>query len=272
VEADDRPVTVSFSAGLGDLDAPEQRQTPLSEILDKASNNQLLHIPITASDDAAVQVVRGWPGSLHTYGMQISTGPVVAFRAAHLLAPSGDVPAVHAPLLWMQNVRAMRIEWPVRLRDKAQYIRLDPAAAPLLVPDQNYVILRRFSAKEQERRLTAAPLLAGQLGAPHIGLENHLNYIYRPGGSLTEDEAFGLAALLNSALLDRYFRTFNGNTQVSATELRAMPLPPLATIAELGRRVRAVPDDIEQIDEGVRKILNSSGRGLAALWRDNEPD
>ena len=61
-------------------------------------------------------------------------------------------------------------------------------------------------------------------------MENHLNYIHRPGGTLSEDEAWGLAALYNSRLLDTWFRAVNGNTQVSATELRAMPLPPRETI------------------------------------------
>ena len=269
-EPNDRKITVSFSAGIGDLASREQRQVPISEILDMGSHDKLLRIPVTSSDDDVVQIVHGWSGSLHAYGMQISTGPVVAFRAADLLAMSAHTPTSHAPLLWMQNVRSMQIQWPVALRDKEQYIKLDPAATPLLLADRNYVILRRFSAKEQEHRLTAAPLLAGQLGTSYIGLENHLNYIYRPGGTLTIEETYGLAALLNSTLMDSYFRTFNGNTQVSATELRAMPLPPLAVITELGRRVSAAPDDIDQMDKTIGEILGANGHVSIASRRDDE--
>jgi adenine-specific DNA-methyltransferase len=112
--------------------------------------------------------------------------------------------------------------------------------------------------------------LAGQLGAPYVGLENHLNYIYRPGGALTSDETYGLSALLNSTLLDRYFRTFNGNTQVSATELRAMPLPPLAVISELGRRVRVASVDIYHLDALIGEILGLDGHISDASWRDDE--
>lgn len=71
----------------------------------------------------------------------------------------------------------------------------------------------------------------------YIGVENKVNYIYRTKGNLERSEAVGLAALLNSKLFDTYFRTFNGNVNVSATELREMPLPPLETIKEIGNRI-----------------------------------
>jgi adenine-specific DNA-methyltransferase len=230
-------VEVSSSAGISDLSTPVKRRVSVSEILDMASKDKILRIPVAERDDHTDRLVRSWPGNLHTYGFEISTGPVVPFRATTLLSREGDVPMTHAPLLWMQNVTAMRVEWPIKARGKEQYIAINNAASkPLLVADKNYVLLRRFSAKEQQRRLIAAPLLAGTMGSPFIGLENHLNYIHRPGGSLTQEEAYGLAVLLNSALLDTFFRTYNGNTQVSATELRAMPLPPLDIITELGRR------------------------------------
>ena len=243
---DGKTVRVSASVGSSDLAGRAQRETPLRDVLDMTSRDKVLRIPTTAADDITAGVVRGWSGCLHAYGLQISTGPVVAFRAAGLLRHTGDVSGDHAPLLWMQNVRPMQVSWPVANRGKEQYIASGPASASLLLPDRNYVLLRRFSAKEQDHRLTAAPLLAGQLGSALIGLENHLNYIHRPGGELTNEEAFGLAVLLNSTLLDSYFRTFNGNTQVSATELRALPLPPLEAICEMGRRAMTMSPKEEQ--------------------------
>ena len=42
-------------------------------------------------------------------------------------------------------------------------------------------------------------------------------------------EVMGIAALLNSDLFDNYFRTFNGNVNVSATELREMPMQETGT-------------------------------------------
>jgi hypothetical protein len=77
-------------------------------------------------------------------------------------------------------------------------------------------------------------------------MENHINYIYRPHGEMSEEEAFGLAALFNSQLMDDYFRALNGNTQVNATDIRNMPLPPSSEIVNIGRLVkRAVHGNIE---------------------------
>ena len=81
-----------------------------------------------------------------------------------------------------------------------------------------------------------------------LGLENHLNFIHRPGGQVTEDEAWGLAILYNSYYFDVYFRMLNGNTQVSATELRSIPLPPLPMIRDIGRRAKLASNGVSQID------------------------
>jgi adenine-specific DNA-methyltransferase len=166
------------------------------------------------------------------------------------------------PLLWMQNVRAHHIEWPMPQINKPQGISLADEAKPLLLPIANYVLLRRFSAKEEPRRLVAAPFLADQYNnCQWIGLENHLNYIYKKRGNLEIEETVGLSALLNSALFDRYCRIVNGNTQVNATELRVLPLPPLELIKQIGKEVYAkgTINDSMDIDSIVFIALRESG-------------
>jgi len=78
--------------------------------------------------------------------------------------------------------------------------------------------------------------------SPFLGLENHLNYVYRPNGELSKEEALGLASLFNSMLVDRYFRAISGNTQVNASEIRAMPVPCEDTIREIGLAVSRTAD------------------------------
>ena len=76
-----------------------------------------------------------------------------------------------------------------------------------------------------------------------LGIENHLNYFHRDGAGLERDVARGLAMFLNSDEVDRFFRQFNGHTQVNATDLRSLRYPTLADLRSLGSTVTraAVP-------------------------------
>ena len=196
------------------------------------------------------------------YGWKVSTGPVVAFRAAAWLTDSSAVAEQAAvPLLWMQNVRRQQIEWPLPNGGKPQALRVDQDSLSLVVPLANGVLLRRFSAKEEARRLVAAPLLTSGWPTEQLGLENHLNTIYAAEAALTEEEAIGLSAVLNSSVEDRYFRIVNGNTQVNAEELWALPLPPLTIIRHIGKVIR---DDsqagvVSDIDAIVTTTLQGEG-------------
>ena len=217
------PIAITSSLGIRDMTSNPTREIPTRIAFDYDSSDKVLRLPTCSEADAAIALVDSWPNSLHGLGLRISTGPVVPFRATQLISSEGDVPATHVPLLWMSHVQTMQTTWPLN-NSKPEFIARSGAEA-LTVSNKNYVLIRRFSAKEQARRLTAAPYLAADFATPEVGFENHLNYIYRTDGMLSEDEAWGLAALYSSRLLDTFYRAVNGNTQVSATELRAMPLP-----------------------------------------------
>ena len=246
-------LTLSSSNGVDDIENARCRKLPADMILNLASADKILRLPIREADDDILNLVDSWPTDLRGLGLKISTGPVIPFRATDLVAREGVVSLSHAPLLWMNHVRAMKAVWPLE-RHKLEFIKRAGAEA-LLIPNRNYVLLRRFSAKEQLRRLIAAPWIAASLSIADIGLENHLNYIHRPGGALSEDEAWGLAALYNSRILDTWFRTVNGNTQVSATELRNMPLPAHEKIMALGRQVKCLTDPLAGLDTLVANVV-----------------
>jgi adenine-specific DNA-methyltransferase len=250
-------LVVSSSHGLAGLKNPVRRSMPLTAALDMTSKERVLRLPILEGEDEAVRLVDSWPASLHGYGLNISTGPVVPFRATKFLHTTDVSDMAVAPLIWMHHVHAMRVHWPNDAR-KPQYIKLSAAEKSLLVPNRNYVLLRRFSAKEELRRLVAAPWISESAPTRFVGLENHLNYIHRPAGELEEDEAWGLAAVLNSALLDTYFRVSSGNTQVSATELRRIPLPPREVLLSIGRHARTLGYSHAGIDDVVSDALGIS--------------
>jgi adenine-specific DNA-methyltransferase len=257
-------VAISTSKNSDDLHHPRVNRISLRHALVRRNKDVILRLPLNRADMSVLRVVDAWKETLSDYGLQISTGPVVPFRSREFIASSERQGATDmAPLLWMRNVRSMTVSWPCKnggARDADYQFITDcekTRQRRLLLQNGNMVLLRRFSTKDDQRRLVAAPLLKEELPFAWIGIENHLNYIFRPDVPLSADEAFGLAGILNSTLLDRYFRICNGNTQVGAAEIRAIPLPSIEAIAELGRRLRLLHSDVTQavIDEQLSSII-----------------
>ncbi len=234
------------------------RQVAFSHFISDHDGLLVFRLPTGILDEQILNAIDKWEGSLEKYGFQVSTGRVVPFRAKELL--KGKVKAGNgtAPLLWMQNIKPYQVEYPLEGFSKPQAISTNNPS--LLVPRANYVLLRRFSAKEDKRRLVSAPFIGEQFSSEQIGFENHLNVIFKKKGALSISEAIGLSAILNSAIVDRYFRIVNGNTQVNAAELRALPLPPLEVMQAIGDKIQQISDPTpEQVDTII----------FSTLWQTN---
>ena len=247
----DYNVVLSYSEGLSDLATPAIKEVQRKEIIDLTSKELILHLPVSLEDEKIIRLFKSWDGNLNKYHIQISTGPVVAFRSKEQLCEtSGEGTAA---LYWLHNVVKMLADHPVVKEGKPQFIHINEMSVSTLLPNKNYVLLRRFSSKDDNSRLIAAPYFGNMTFCAHVGIENKLNYIYRPKGHLNRMEVMGIAALLNSDLFDNYFRTFNGNVNVSATELREMPMPPLEVIESIGKDLIAM-NDYSMVN--VNKIVN----------------
>lgn len=243
-------IMVTRSQGASDLATAGVQALPVERVVGD-DEHAMFSLPRDGADP-----FEGWTATLKTYGLEVSTGRVVAFRAAEFVREFAEPGTV--PLLWLQHVRQQQISWPVQ--KKREHLRATAESAWMLVPNAPMVITRRFSPKEDERRVTCAAY-QGQLPGEAIGLENHLNYIYRRGGVMTPAEARGLAAFLASSVVDAHFRALAGSTQVNATELRKLPLPPLAVLVNIGETVGDNPS-LAHIDEIVTAALTTP---MAAL-------
>lgn len=235
-------VLVTSSTGIGDLDTAQARALPMARLVG-ADEDQMVALP--HGDDP----FEDWTDTLATHGLRVSTGPVVPFRSKEYILEHGTGATV--PLLWMQHVTQTGIRWPIQ--KKREHILATAGSAWMLVPNSPMVLMRRFSPKEDERRVTAAAYTGGLPGAV-LGLENHLNYVYRPGGTMTVNEARGLAAFLSSRLVDEHFRALAGSTQVNAAELRKLPLPPLDVLEALGAALPPQPT-LRDMDWAVEQAL-----------------
>ena len=233
--------TIRISTSYGrDLVKMDCREVSSEAVLDNACGDLVVRIPATSEHSQIMNAIESWPNRFAELGLRVSTGPVVKFRARQFL--SNELTGSNTvPLLSVHNVQPFNTVWPNIKKKHPTSFQVCPDSMRHLLPTRNYVLLRRFSAKEERRRLTASCIFHSEEQRPYVALENHLNYVYHADRELTVDEIYGLTALFNSALLDLYFRTISGNTQVNATDLRTMKFPGLKAVARIGKQVKALP-------------------------------
>lgn len=231
-----KPNDVILSNSVGrNLTEVKRGTATYEKVIDNSDGDHVVRVTTSPFEDEIVAAMDALPSRFRSLGFEISTGRVVTFRSTELLRyeRSNDT----APLLWMHNVRPFITQFPP-MNGKPTHIEVSVQSKKLLVPAKTYILLKRFTSKEEKRRLVAGIVTPADSYSEWLGLENHLNYVYRKGSELTEAEAYGLAAFFNSALVDRYFRAISGNTQVNATEIRGMPVPDEQTLGEIGERVK----------------------------------
>jgi adenine-specific DNA-methyltransferase len=173
------------------------------------------------------------------------------------------------PLLWAHNFDGTGVNYKKTKLKKPTGIRVNKYSLPLLVPVRNYVLLKRFSSKEQNKRLHAVVLLKETFPFKYVGLENHLNFIHKYEKEMSKEEAFGIATLLNSSIADNYFRSLNGNTQVNAVEIRCLPFPSIENLVEIGRQIQAKKSvTLDIADEVVFSILQLDNK-LISMYKES---
>ncbi|MGI8552026.1 MAG: hypothetical protein ACR2PL_14755, partial [Dehalococcoidia bacterium] len=167
--------------------------------------------------------------------LTVSTGRVVDFRAKSYLETESKEGT--APLIYPTHFLNGFVRWPKHGGRKPNAILMDPMIDDQLIPSDHYVLVKRFSSKEERRRIVAAVYDPSYVPASRVGFENHLNYYHENGNGLPPVLAKGLAAFLNSTIVDSYFRQFNGHTQVNATDLRSLNYPSRLQLEALGARI-----------------------------------
>jgi adenine-specific DNA-methyltransferase len=248
-----KSVRVFVTSGAG----PEDTM-PLSRVLDydrvvrSGDPESFIHITPDDLGDQVAGRMASLQAELADLGLTVSTGRVVDFRARSFLR--GEPGPGTAPLIWPLHFAKGYIAWP-KVGRKPNAIVDGDRTREQLVPNEPYVLVRRFSAKEERRRVVAAVYDPARIACARVGYENHLNYFHRNGGGLDLPLARGLAAFLNSTLVDAYFRQFNGHTQVNATDLRCLRYPKAEQLRALGQRIGAEFPPQSDLDEMVEQEL-----------------
>ena len=227
-----------------------QRIVHYQSVIRPSDPDKFLHIASNEMEQGIIDRMATFTTTLADIGLEVSTGPVVDFRLKPDLRAQPEKGAV--PLLYAQHFQRGVFQW---LKDmkKPNAIHVSDGSRRWLWPnDGHYVVTRRFTSKEERRRIVAS-IYASELSGELVGFENHLNVFHADQRGVSSELATGLSVYLNSSLVDRYFRQFNGHTQVNATDLRSLRYPERKILERIGKDAEGVAlsqHDIDNIIEG----------------------
>lgn len=222
------------------------RVVPFHQVVAPNDPERFVHLKVSSQDDQIASLINELPACLADLDLQVSTGKVVDFRSRDELrrAPSSET----VPLVYPVHIENRQIRWPKLDSRKPNALMLSARSQNLIVPAGTYVLTKRFTSKEENRRLVAAICDSESLHSSHLAFENHLNYFHCQGHGLERNLAWGLWGYLNSSVLDQYFRAFSGHTQVNATDLRNLRYPSSEMLNALGEQIARRVPSLEELD------------------------
>lgn len=203
------------------------------EIVRPGDNDLFIRVPTSNTRDCSSR--SKFVCALPELGLTCSTGPVVDFRSREHLRSSYIDGSV--ALLYPCHFENSKTIWPSLQAKKPNAILVNAQTQNMLVPKGHYVVVRRFSSKEEKRRIYASVLAPEDLPGQFFGIENHLNYFHFNKKPLDVEFCWGLAGYLMSSEVDAEFRNFSGHTQVNATDLRKIHYPNKGQLVRLGKEM-----------------------------------
>ena len=211
-------------------------------------NERYVYLPLDSNDIKVLKTINGFNTKLKDIGLKLKTGLTVDFRNEEYLEKNASNNNV--PLLSSIHFKDGIIKFPSN-EDEAQYVRKDNRA--LLQKTTNYLLIKRFSSKEEKRRIQPAMFFKTDFEEyDFISTENHVNFIGSiDNKEIKKDLIYGLYGIYNSTLYDKYYRILNGSTQVNATEINNIPIPKENLIEEIGKKLQTKENITTEICDSI---------------------
>ncbi|MBP3366044.1 MAG: Eco57I restriction-modification methylase domain-containing protein [Treponema sp.] len=246
-------VTITTTQSNKDFTNKTVFEAPYSTVV--SGKDAYVHLVTNEQDVETLELLNRWTDTLPDIGLKMKTGLTVDFRNREALCNAAESQAV--PLFYSQHIQNGNVVFPIG--KEHEYIVTKREG--LLQPNVNYLFVKRFTAKEEHRRLQCGVYVAKKYPAySQISTQNKINFI---GGlnDLPECIVYGLYVLFNSTLYDSYYRILNGSTQVNSTEINSMPVPPLEIIELMGKELIESKDMTESsCDTILRNFIYEQNR------------
>ena len=211
-------------------------------------NERYVYLPVDNTEIKVLSTINNFTSKLKDIGLKMKTGLTVDFRNEEYLEK--DAEENNVPLFSSIHFCNGVIKFP-SVQNEPQYVNKKNNS--LLQKNSNYLFLKRFSSKEENRRIQPAMFFKNNFyNYECISTENHINFIDSINNKeLDEIMIYGLYAIYNSSLYDKYYRILNGSTQVNATEINNIPIPDEKTILKMGQKLKTAKNITTEICDNI---------------------
>jgi len=225
-------VLITSTNSSSDFEDVSELRVPYDAVV--SGEELYVYLPTNEADINVIKKINMYHSTMPDEGLKMKTGIVVDFRQWEELRKEPGKNTL--PLFYSQHIRDGKVNHQPSGKEYDWIIDEKPG---LIQKNKNYVFIKRFTAKEERRRLQCGVYSPSDFEEyEYIGTQNKINFVDKTdGGEMDAQTTYGIYALLNSTLFDMYYRILNGSTQVNSTEINNIPVPPVDLIKEIGEQV-----------------------------------
>ena len=235
---------------------------------------------LMTNSDRTEEALNDWGRQMATIeneDYRVETGRHIEYRHPGTTREAND--GALTPYLSAQHISANRVLWPLTGSKNYYDAAAGPRPLKLHEPDA-YLLVNRIAPNELEPRAQACAISSETTNNQPFVASDRVNVIslWDPakadGSSRAERanpdpkaraatrnaRARGLAAWINSSLGNTLIGSALGSTQINASDLRAIPVPPTRILDEIGRKP---PDDLGKITTMLRSTMSDEAHNAA---------
>jgi adenine-specific DNA-methyltransferase len=150
-------VSLSSSSGLDFFTNMTIRKVDYGQLVNPEDAEAFIHIPTTELDQRVIDRIKVFNHTLKDLDMNVCTGPVVDFRVREHIRARPESSTI--PLIYPTHFEKNFIAWPKLDGRKPNAIINSDSSRKWLMPNGYYTVVRRFSSKEEKRRVVAVCMI-----------------------------------------------------------------------------------------------------------------
>lgn len=214
----------------------------------------IIRLPEQNEGKIIIEKMMSMKYSFNELNIDVSTGPIVDFRELDKNL-SVKYKKNGVPIIYPENIAFGKTIWPLKKPKKYNYIIASESNMSKLRANGNYVLVKRITSKEENRRIISSIYDESVSNFKFVGFDNKVNYYHIKKEGMNIELAKGLCIYLNSTFVDIYFRMISGSTQVNVRDLKNIRYPDENQLIELGLYYDAHISSQEKIDEIIESVL-----------------